>query len=578
MSAQRDGAAPSGPRSAATREGGATGRRAGAVRVAGMKGFTGTVRLVRLALRRDRIQLPVWILGITLMLSSSLGSLVRTYPTEADRATVLKTAAQTPTILVLRGPPTGTGDGQLFTFQLLAFLCVLAAFMSTLAVVRHTRQNEETGRAEMIGATVVGRFAPLTAALTVVILSNVVLGALVAAVLARRTQDVTGSLAFAAGLAGTGIAFAGIAALAAQLTDGARSANGIASAAIGVAYALRGAGDALGEVHADGIRMTSAWPSWTNPIGWAQQALPFDANRWWVLLLPLVLFGAGTGAAFAISEHRDWGTGLLPSRPGPARAPRALLSPAGLAWRLQRGILLGWAIGAVALAAGVGTLTDALQDAMADNANANDLIRRLGNSHTDDLILAFYASMSTITGLIVAGYVVQAMLRLRTEEAAGHLEPVLATGTARNRWLAAHLACVVLGSGAILLGSGAAMALGAGRANGDLGAAFGDLIPATMVQWPAALVFAGLVVALFGALPRYAVALGSTGFVLALVFGLFGGLLDLPQSVRDLSPFSHVPALPAVGITWAPVLLLTAVAVALTAGGMAAFRRRDLSA
>ncbi|GIJ44979.1 exporter of polyketide antibiotics [Virgisporangium aliadipatigenens] len=542
-----------------------------------MSAFTGTWRLVRLALRRDRIQLPVWILGITVMLSSSLASLAKTYPTEAERATVLKTAANTPTILVLRGPPTGTGEGQLYAFQLIAFLCVLAAFMSTLAVVRHTRQNEETGRAEMIGATVVGRFAPLTAALTVVILSNALLGVLITGVLAGDGQDAQGAAVFATGLALNGIAFAGIAAFAAQLTDSARSANGIAAAAIGVAYALRGAGDALGDVHADGIRITSAWPSWTNPIGWAQQAFPFDANRWWVLLLPLALFAIGTGTAFAISEHRDWGTGLLPSRPGPAKAPRALLSPVGLAWRLQRGILLGWAIGIVALAAGVGTLTDALREAMEDNANANDLIRRLGNSTTADLITAFYSSMATVTGLIVAGYVVQATLRLRTEEAAGHLEPVLATATARYRWLAAHLACAVLGSGAILLASGAAMALGASKASGDLGESMGELVPALLVQWPATLVFAGIVVAVFGVLPRYTIALGSTAFVLSLVFGLFGGLLDLPQAVRDLSPFSHVPALPAVDVSWTPVVLMTAAAVVSAAGGAVAFRRRDLS-
>ena len=36
-------------------------------------------------------------------------------------------------------------------------LAILAAVMSALTVVRHTRQNEETGRAELLGAGVVGR-------------------------------------------------------------------------------------------------------------------------------------------------------------------------------------------------------------------------------------------------------------------------------------------------------------------------------------------------------------------------------------------------------------------------------------
>ena len=37
--------------------------------------------------------------------------------------------------------------------------------MAILLVVRHTRAEEETGRAELVGAGVVGRHAPLAAAL-----------------------------------------------------------------------------------------------------------------------------------------------------------------------------------------------------------------------------------------------------------------------------------------------------------------------------------------------------------------------------------------------------------------------------
>ena len=56
-----------------------------------------------------------------------------------------------------------------------SLLAVLAALMSALAVVRHTRQNEETGRAELVGAAVVGRYAGLAAALIVTVGANIVL-------------------------------------------------------------------------------------------------------------------------------------------------------------------------------------------------------------------------------------------------------------------------------------------------------------------------------------------------------------------------------------------------------------------
>jgi ABC-2 type transport system permease protein len=65
--------------------------------------------------------------------------------------------------------------------------------------------------------------------------------------------------------------------------------------------------------------------------------------------------------------------------------------------------------------------------------------------------------------------------------------------------------------------------------------------------------------------------------VVSLVCGLFGDLFGLPRAVRDLSPFSHVPAMPAADPTAGPLLALVAVAAALAAAGLILFRRRDLA-
>ena len=44
----------------------------------------------------------------------------------------------------------------------------------------------------------------------------------------------------------------------------------------------------------------------------------------------------------------------------------------------------------------------------------------------------------------------------------------------------------------------------------------------------------------------------------------------------DLSPFAHLPKLPAAAFTATPVAWLVAVALLLAAAGLAGFRRRDL--
>jgi ABC-2 type transport system permease protein len=74
---------------------------------------------------------------------------------------------------------------------------------------------------------------------------------------------------------------------------------------------------------------------------------------------------------------------------------------------------------------------------------------------------------------------------------------------------------------------------------------------------------------------RWAV-LSWLGLVFCYVVVMFGTLLDFPQWVIDLSPFSHLAAVPAVPMSWGPFAVVLAVAVAMSAGGLVAFRRRDV--
>ncbi|MBE1488935.1 ABC transporter permease [Plantactinospora soyae] len=537
--------------------------------------LTGTARLARLALRRDRVQLPLWILGTTVLLSGTYAAAQEQFPTEADRLTVLRTAVETPAILMLRNVPTGTSNGEMIAFQIFPFLVVTAGFMSTLAVVRHTRQNEETGRTEMVSSMVVGRHASLAAAMIVTAGANLVLAGLLALTLLGNGEPTAGSLTLGLAVGAGGLAFAAIAAVAAQVSQTARAANGIAAAAIGAAYLVRGLGDALGEIQPSGYTMTTAWPSWLSPIGWTTLTQPFAGNRWWVLGLPLALAAAGTWLAFALTNRRDIGMGMIAARPGPAKAVPGLLSPLGLAWRLQRGTLLGWAIAIGLFGVTIGSLSGAVEAAFDGNEGATRTIRELGGDGS--LIDSFYSAMLAIIGAMVAGYVVQALLRVRAEEVGGRAEPTLATGVGRLRWLGSHLVVTVFGAVLLLAIAGISAGLVAGVSAGNTGDRLADLTIAALAQLAPALIMVGFVLAVFGLVPRLTVGIGWAGFAIALIFGQLGELLNLPQAVRDISPFSHVPALPAGEASVTPLVLLAVVAVALGAAGMALFRRRDLA-
>jgi ABC-2 type transport system permease protein len=537
--------------------------------------YAGTGRLVRLALRRDRIQLPVWVVGSAVVLLAGAAAVRSAFPTEREAAAALRAAGNNPTVDLLRGVPVGDTTGALVNFRNLAFMLVLAALMSTFAVVRHTRQNEETGRAEMIGAAAVGRHALLTAALLVTAAADLVLGAAETAMLLLYGLPAAGSVAFGLACAVVGMAFAGIAAVAAQLFQSSRAANGFAATAVAVAFLVRGVGDALGTQAADGVRVVPAWPSWLSPLGWGMLARPFGGERWWVLLLPVALAAAGAFGAFALADRRDVGAGLVPERSGRATARRSLRTPLGLAWRLHRGATIGWVVGAGLFGLGVGSLGKTVENAFQGGTGASKMLEQLSNSTSQHLVDAFFAAMMNVFGAVAAGFVIQVLLRLRSEEAGGPAEAVLATATGRIRWAGAHLACAVGGAAVLLAVAGAGTGVADAAAGGHEG--IGTLTAAGLVQLPAALVVAGFVVLVYGGLPRLVVGLAWAGLVLSIACGLFGDLFRLPQAVRDLSPFTHVPALPAVDLRVLPVVALLAVAAALAAAGLALFRRRDLA-
>ena len=73
-----------------------------------------------------------------------------------------------PAAKAFSGPGHGLADytyGAMMGNEYLGFMLIFVALMSVLIVVRHTRTEEETGRAELIRSGPVGRYAQLTAAL-----------------------------------------------------------------------------------------------------------------------------------------------------------------------------------------------------------------------------------------------------------------------------------------------------------------------------------------------------------------------------------------------------------------------------
>lgn len=538
--------------------------------------FAGTWRLIRLALRRDRIVLPVWISSIAALSWAIVASYQSTLGTAADRLSAATFAAGSPMNRVFDGPASGTALGAMALVEGWKVLAVLTALMAAQAVVRHTRQDEEAGRAELVGSAVVGRHARLVAALVVAFGASAAVGvASAVAIAAPSGLGWSGAWAEGMAAAGVGWVFAAVAAVGAQVFSTARGANALAAATLGLAFVLRAAGDVTGTVTHDGVVVESRWPSWLSPYGWGQQVRPYFEDNWWVGGLFVALAAALVAVAFQLSSRRDVGLGMVAPRTGPAYAAASLRSPIGLAWRMQRGILVVWLVSIAIFAAAFGSMGNSVEEYLDDNDSMRAMLEALSPGAAPvDLYNVFVMAM---IGIAAGGYVVQALLRMRTEELTGRVEPLLATATGRHRWLASHVVLAALGTVAVLTVAGLVAGVTYAAASGQWSTAVGDLTAAAVVQIPAALALGGFVVAVFGLLPRWAGPITWFALAAALVMGQLGSLFELPQWLLDVSPFTHVPLVPAEPFTATPVVWLSVAALALAGLGFAAFRRRDLA-
>lgn len=522
--------------------------------------MTGTLLFLRAFAWRDRWMYLCWGIGVMVLYVSQAWSVDGVYATQAELDRAAAGMEHNAALIAMAGPARAlnTTGGQV-TWQAAAFGAVCAGLMSMFLVGRHTRAEEESGRDELLRAAPVGRYAPMTAALLNAMLANVALGALVGGGLVAYGLAATDSVGLGAGLTVVGWFFCATALVAVQLTSSTRAAYGLAGSVIGLAYVLRAVGD-----------VTSHVLSWLSPIGWYQAMHAFSGLRWWPALLPVLAFTAVVGLARLVFDRRDFGSGVLAARPGPARAAAGLASGVGLAWRLQRPALLGWTVGLLLCGLSFGSMGSNVDDLVGDSSVSRDMVLQGGTNVVD----GFYATLIAMLALLVAGFSISSALRPRGEEDAGRVEELLATSLPRSAWLAGHVVVTTLGTLLALAAAGLGLGTSYALVTGDGGALLRLSLP-VLTFAPAVFVLSGLTRLLHGLAPR-AAALGWLGLLLSWVVLVFGDVFDLPGWVQALSPYEHLALVPLQSFRLAPFLVLGALAAALSAAGQLAFRRRDV--
>ncbi len=439
----------------------------------------------------------------------------------------------------------------------------LAAFLLPLLgislVARATRGEEEAGRLELALAGRVARHVPLLAGLIVASAAILVTAIAFALGLSAFGVPATRSVLYAASLGALAFAFAGLAALLAQVTLHSRSVYMWGLLVLAAGYVLRGVGD-----------VTNTWVTWLSPLGWSEKAAPFGDMRWWALLIPLAVGGLLATLAILIAGRRDLGSALVRGGAGPARASTWLRSPLGLATAIHRPAFLGWLAGTVILAGLMGALAQQFIDAVLGNPAMAEALGVSSGQPADAMV----ALTQLYISIIATAYAVQAVGSLRGEETAGRLEVRLSGTLSRIRWLVAHALVIVLGLVGMVLISSVVLAAGTAWSTGTA-VDLGRVLSAGAAYLPAELLIAGLALALFSLWPRAFSAAWAAVALVAFIASLGPGL-KLPTLVLDLSPTTHVGNPPLGTVEGLPLVVLGALAAVLGGAAAIGFRRRGV--
>ncbi len=251
---------------------------------------------------------------------------------------------------------------------------------------------------------------------------------------------------------------------------------------------------------------------------------------------------------------------------------RGLSSPTALALRGERASLAGWVFGTGFFALIIGLISNTVSSAGLSE-NVQRQLRKLGDvsitkpSGYIGLCFLFFV-------LVVCLFGCAQMAAARHEEADERLETLFALPVQRARWLSGRI--VLAFGGAVALSLAAGLLAWAGAAIEHAGVTLPSMLEAAGNCLPAAILFLGLAALAFAGIPR-----ATTGIAYGLVAGafvwqLFGPLLNVPQWMRELTPFQHVGLVPAQPFQLGAALVMSAIGLVAAAGAVQLFARRDL--
>jgi len=540
--------------------------------------FDNAGKLVRFMLKREIVISTIWIFVLVLSSIAIAPGMAGMF--DAESRVQFVATLDNPVMVAMMGPVYGADnytEGAMYAGMMLLWIIIAVAIMNIFLVARHTRADEEKGRAEVVRSLPVGRLANLHATMITAVIINGVLGLLLGfglTIAGVANMGFAGSMLFGMVTCAAGLVFAAITALFCQLSQSKSGATGLSFLSLGLFYMVRAAGDMQGN---DVLSCLS-------PLGLASRAQAYIENHWWPVLVLLLISAAISALAYKLNSIRDLEQGFIPARPGKKEASLFLRSNFGLAFRLLRNTLIIWIILMFVLGASYGSVIGDISTFVGDSPDylqilgmPKELVDTLSGAEKEAMVQTYFLSfVTTMMTLVSIVPLLIAAMKPRNEEKDQRSEHVLSRVVPRVKYLAGYTILAYVSS--VLIQCATAVGIYA-SATSIVGAAnpfsLGMLLKAYLAYLPALWVMISLAVLLIGALPKISGAIwGYFGFVCFASF--IGEVLGLPDWLLKLAPLKHVSQVLLVDINYPPLIVMTIIAAILTVTGLAFYQKRDM--
>lgn len=528
--------------------------------------FSGSSTLTRFIFRRDRLSLVIWNLAIVVLVVAMVPVIKNMFSDGEAETMVMAEMMKNPAMIAIVGPVYG-GDnyttGPAFANMMLLFTALIVGVMNIFFVARHTRQDEEAGRLEVIRSLPVGRLSNLAAVMIAALIVNTFLGVVTGlglALVAEEGMCVYGCLLFGAVMGVTGLFFAAVTAVFCQLTANNRTALSLSFLAMIVLYLLR----AIGDIGTEILSLLS-------PLGLILRTEVFVGNYVWPIFIVLAISVLFVFLAFVLARIRDLGRGLLPEKRGKSHGGRLLSSPLGLSLRLQKTSIIVWTLTIFILAAMYGSVFGDLEGFI----NSSDLLKAIFTGTSNYSYVEQFISFLMIIMTIIATIPTMMMVnRGASEEKLGHAEQIFARAVSRHEQLAAYLVpALVL---AVILQVMVALGFW------SVGSMVLESAPSLQTFMISALSYLPgvfVMLAISALLTAIHPSLSSLSYLYlgyAFLADYLGAVAKFPDWMKKATPFGYIAKYPIEDLDWLPLMVMMALSVILIAAGFVIYRQRGI--